>query len=222
MKIKVLSKKDFKKVSKPKKYDDRDRNFFCEVYYDRELLKCLLIHYSKDIKRWAFATHDKDVKSDGTLKVAHTHVYLEFYNKKSLLQVRELLKADNQNVLAQVSNNRVGSLQYLIHRNAPEKFQYDPDIVTCSPNFDYDIYLDVTFTPREKSLSAMAEALLNGVSVLELMHTYGDYFIINYHKLKELVIDLRSEQINRKIQPLKSTPMELEEIYIIDKNGEFI
>ena len=90
------------------------------------------------------------------------------------------------------------------------------------PYLDYDIYLNVTFTPREKSLSAMAEALLNGVSVLELMHTYGDYFIINYHKLKELVLDLRSEQINRNIQPLKSTPMELEEIYIINKNGEFI
>ena len=134
---KDVSKKQIKDVSKTdtnsKRCDDRDRNFFCEVYYNRELLKALLMNYSKEIKRWAFAIHDKDVKSDGTLKGAHTHVYIEFYNKKSLLQVRELLKADNQNVLAQVSNNRVGSLQYLIHRNAPEKFQYEPDIVTCSP-----------------------------------------------------------------------------------------
>jgi len=73
---------------------------------------------------YAWITHDKDVNSDtGELIEKHVHAFIEVKNPRSFKSVAESLNVSENMVCKVIDKN--GILQYLIHKNQPDKFQYE-------------------------------------------------------------------------------------------------
>lgn len=71
---------------------------------------------------YASILHDKDVTEDGELKKPHWHVLLRFKNSRwSTALCKELGIKENYIEEVKKFNN---ALQYLIHYNDPDKYQY--------------------------------------------------------------------------------------------------
>lgn len=85
--------------------------------------------------------HDKDINElDGEIKKAHWHIIISSVNKKSYkqaLKISEMLNSPAPKVV----KNLQGAVQYLWHRNNPEKYQYDKSEVVAHNGFKYRQYL---------------------------------------------------------------------------------
>jgi len=68
--------------------------------------------------------HDKDVNEDGTDKKAHYHITLLFPSLKSFDQVEEITKTLNAPIPVKCLSVK-GSIRYMVHKDSPEKYQYD-------------------------------------------------------------------------------------------------
>ena len=77
--------------------------------------------------------HDKDLREDNTPRLAHLHAFIEFAEKKTVLQVlgflSELLSVDKLLISVEGSNNEFLLVQYLTHKNQPNKHQYSLEAV---------------------------------------------------------------------------------------------
>ena len=85
--------------------------------------------------------HDKDInETTQEIKKAHWHIIVSFGNKKSYKQaenISEMLNAPKPEKVGSLQ----GAVQYLWHRNNPEKFQYDKSEVVAHNGFKYRQYL---------------------------------------------------------------------------------
>jgi len=94
-----------------------------------------IIKQVEQCPEYAWIIHDKDVnKESGELIEKHVHAYIEFKNPRSFKSVAELLNVP-ENMVCKVIDKH-GILQYLIHKNQPEKYQYDFKDITA--NFDLE------------------------------------------------------------------------------------
>ena len=88
------------------------------------------------IKKYAFIVHDKDIKQEmGEIfpKSPHIHAYLTFSKSLCLSELSEYFDIPKQ--YFEFIHDKIGVQAYLIHLNAPEKFQYnEEDIIT---NYNY-------------------------------------------------------------------------------------
>lgn len=85
--------------------------------------------------QYAWIIHDKDIDHDtGELIESHAHAYIEFPNPRSYKSVAEILNVQENMVCKVIDKN--GILQYLIHKNQPDKFQYDYSEIHS--NFDLE------------------------------------------------------------------------------------
>lgn len=83
----------------------------------------LLLNYSEF--HYVFSIlHNKDTK-----KAIHLHAFIQLYEPKTLKQmldlIQELCKIDRLQISLEPSNNEILGVQYLTHKNQPEKEQYD-------------------------------------------------------------------------------------------------
>lgn len=83
---------------------------------------------------YAWIIHNKDTDKDKPAEPIedHIHAYVEFPNPRSFASVAEILGVPENMVCKVIDKN--GILQYLIHKNQPEKFQYGFDEIHS--NFD--------------------------------------------------------------------------------------
>lgn len=117
--------------------------------------------------------HDKDTKSDGTLKKAHYHVLIIFSGKKSLSQVKEVTDELHATQPMVLRGDSVGLVRYFLHLDDPQKYQYDRKDIVSIGGVDVDKLLQSTKNDDEKLLHEMYLyiihhrvynfALLNGV-----------------------------------------------------------
>ena len=85
--------------------------------------------------------HDKDVnETTNEIKKAHWHIIISFANKKSYKQMVEISKLLNAPDPKSIANLQ-GAVQYLWHRNNPEKYQYNKSDVVAHNGFKYRQYL---------------------------------------------------------------------------------
>lgn len=86
---------------------------------------------------YAYILHDKDVNDDQTPKHHHIHLLIKFANPTSTKTILNYFKdcgVLNQH-LNKIRTTWKNSLAYLVHANAPDRYQYDPSEVIA--NFDY-------------------------------------------------------------------------------------
>lgn len=91
--------------------------------------------------------HDLDKNPTGEAKKAHYHIILKFGSKKSFSQVEEIIKPLNCTI-PQVCSNIKGYVRYLVHKDNPEKVQYNELDIRCLNGFDICEYLKSSSNDR--------------------------------------------------------------------------
>lgn len=80
--------------------------------------------------------HEHDFNPDGEPKKAHYHVILMFAGVKTIDQVHAICKKFG-GIRPQQCSNVQGYARYLVHKDNPEKYQYDPDQVVSLSGADW-------------------------------------------------------------------------------------
>lgn len=136
--------------------------------------------------------HDKDVDSKGELKRSHLHIVLCSMKR---LRVKQLLNILSDTFITNVENIQVqevvslcGSIQYLIHLNDLNKYQYDKSLIITNDESNLDGYLmevpSIAKLSTEKLVALILDDKLNRV---ELMKSIG---IGNYAHYRYVINDL--------------------------------
>lgn len=144
---------------------------FC-IYPDRGLPS----NYKEIIGSWCIPTllspvHDSDVNGNGMEKVKHIHVMMYFGKgaNKSYSQVMKFVeKLDG--CPCEVVHNSVGLIRYFVHKDNPEKVQYDIKQMQSFFGFQY------------------MEAFNNNIADEDLLFDFienfiDDHFVYNYYQL---------------------------------------
>jgi hypoxanthine phosphoribosyltransferase len=114
----------------------------CEIVTNLEhtsetFINVVLMGYST-IKEWAYILHDKDINEKGELKKPHFHIYLNFGVAQDTDKIAKWFEV-KPNFINKIKGRKKDMLKYLIHKNAPEKYQYDLNQVKS--NFDLEVEL---------------------------------------------------------------------------------
>ena len=165
-----------KSTGKPKKTKEtRTRNWWFVLYPEsapenwREILDDLHIPYAVS------PLHDKDLDPDGNPKKPHWHVILMFEGVKSYSQIKEITDSLNAPI-PQAVNGLVGTARYLIHKDNPDKFQYNRAEIFCGGGFDIKELLDRS--PADKR-----------VIIKEIYEYIKEQDITEFHELVDYAFD---------------------------------
>lgn len=119
------------------------------------------------LKTWCFAVHDKDRHPDGTEKKTHFHAVLTFTNTKTADSIGKAMHVDPQYV-GKIKTTTKSAQLYLVHRNDPAKYQYNPKEVRAS--FDYVEMVDDC--PPKQKRENIADLIANGIIKEYNIHDY--------------------------------------------------
>ena len=110
-------------------------------YYDVQEIATIesRIKSLTNIKKYAIIIHDKDILESGEPKKKHFHCVLTFGNMTTSQVVSNIMKVEEQ-YINKIRTTTKSAMLYLVHRNHPEKFQYNASEVVA--NFDYIEYID--------------------------------------------------------------------------------
>lgn len=138
------------------KEDARYRNWTFLVYEDSAPSNWIEI--LRDELKLLFVVspyHQFDHNEDGTSKKPHWHVVLPFEGNKSYDQVKDISNHCSGVEVIPVKS-MPGMVQYLIHKNNPEKFQYKKeDIQTFG--VDIEQYFGLTSSQMQAEASKMVQ-----------------------------------------------------------------
>lgn len=103
----------------------KSRNWEVIVYFENYSLEIESV-LEKNCEKWFVSpVHDKDVDNLGKIKKAHFHVLCFFDCVTTASSVADLFKGFKVSTAnVQRVGSRVHALEYLIHKNAPDKAQY--------------------------------------------------------------------------------------------------
>lgn len=102
-------------------------------YYDTNDIKVIAerIKSLTQIKSWCIILHDKDRRDDGTAKPPHFHAVVTLSSAMTVKTIAEALHLEPQ-FINKIRTTTKSAQIYLVHRNNPEKFQYNPQEVLAS------------------------------------------------------------------------------------------
>ena len=138
-----MSKSSNNQESKIKYFNIRlDDNGIDDLY---SFVENIRLKYD-DIKYYAIK-HDRDLDSNGELKHLHYHLVIKLQKGVRLSTMRnvvdELWHCPNNNVDSVRSFN--ASIQYLIHKNDEDKFQYDESDVMTNDTLKHLHYFSLIY-----------------------------------------------------------------------------
>ena len=112
----------------------------CEICQQTSYIENLdnMIKIIKDcpaVESYAYIVHNQDVDSTGNLKPEHVHIMIRFHYSYNVLTLAKQLGIKEQYLQKIQSRNFEDALLYLTHLNAPEKFQYSPDLVKSNISY---------------------------------------------------------------------------------------
>lgn len=110
---------------------DKFRVFSGVIYPDSESYDCIKVLETVKIKfkEWAYVLHDRDTDDDGNPKKAHMH-WVGRGDPRTVTAVANFLGLACNDI--ELGKNFKALVQYLIHLNNPEKFQYSIHDVTSN------------------------------------------------------------------------------------------
>lgn len=125
-------------------------------------------NYVNIIQRWHIATllspiHDKDLNGDETEKKKHIHVMMYFGSgqNKSLNQIQEFSKQLNGTVPFIVHNTNA-LIRYFVHKDNPEKHQYDLNDLISISGFEYHQAFE-SYTTEQELYMAIEDIITTNV-----------------------------------------------------------
>ena len=157
--------------------DGRRRCWACVVYPQSAPADWL-----DSVAQWAVPCavsplHDKDVNPDGTPKKAHYHLMVYWEGKKSEEGAKELFD-QVRGVGCIPIQSPEGYTRYLVHKDNPEKYQYNPSEIKAFGGFDVSKYLnnnaDKTQTIREMQAYCRQEGITNFAVLMDYARENND------------------------------------------------
>lgn len=124
------------------------------------------------IDKYAFIKHDKDVFEDGTPKKTHYHLYIKTSSRVRLSTIALRLEIDDRFV--EFVKNTRSCLQYLIHKNNKDKYQYNASDVVTNINNITSILLD-----NLSDLDLFVLDLNNAINEMEYTNDYSFRSVVN-------------------------------------------
>lgn len=139
---------------------------------------------------YAYILHDLDILETGEAKRAHIHVYFEGKTCRRLLanlnDLAKCLHYNNDQISIEKATSIEGCIQYMIHKNTPEKHQYDrKEIVTNLTDDQIDGIMSRQTT--QVSLSAFMSAIIASNNKYQLIERVG---LDVYKEYRLVLLDL--------------------------------
>ena len=94
--------------------------YFTLVLYPDDSTHIDLLNYLSNTYTCKYILHDKDRNKDGELKKAHWHIVWQTASPRTVTSLKKELNVD----YLQIVRTQKQILAYLIHANAPDKYQY--------------------------------------------------------------------------------------------------
>ena len=160
------------------------------------------------LKSFAFIVHDKDIRDDGAPKAKHFHCVLTFKDTNTSTAIAKALHIEEQYVNKIRTTTKSAEL-YLIHKNNPEKYQYNPNEVMYG--FDYNEKYDglEPMQRREKIATKIDSGIIKAYNL-------SDYIGVNEYAKNKVYFDRCFEFRQNK---LKGCDREMECVFITGASG---
>lgn len=146
----------------------RIRFRMCEVcerneFLNEDKIKEALDTLSDKIVKYCYILHDKDKVNDETPKSAHYHIFLQFKDMVDFSVVAKAFDIEMNYIKKIMAKSYAQAIPYLIHANAPDKFQYNVEEVKA--NFDYKKAIEnyKNKTNGTKRLDEIKEQIESGI-----------------------------------------------------------
>jgi len=172
--------------------DNKKYNFFCFTLNSKkestnprqELVHFQDILLSKYNSFVATIIHDKDKLENNEIKLIHAHVFIKTNTKSTckqqLTQLAELLKCDQNQIQIQGTYNQYLQVQYLVHKNDLDKYQYPfTDIRTNDAKLLEDLFDRIYQTPEEIKAQEQRD-ILECKTIVDLISKQGLDFANKY------------------------------------------
>lgn len=188
----------FMNIKKIGKEDMNKRYYLVEIIlYTSNLEHMKLLKELKSKYNYAYIIHDKDTNDDGSLKKEHIHLLLFFNNARWGSSILKEIKIDNPNLI-EFKENKASAIQYLIHSNNTDKFQYN--MADIESDIDIDIYFNKYKDNETKDISIIYDYIVNYVGILTYSTLYfycvsnslWSSYRRNYSIIKDLVLEHNS------------------------------
>lgn len=154
------------------KVDNRTRNWRILVYPESAPENWRDVIDDTHIEWVESPLHDKDVEDDGTVKKAHWHITLLYPGKKSFEQIKELTDKLHAPI-PQKCDCVKGSIRYMVHKDHPEKAQYNWSDIKCHGGADLDALCAPTHSERLIILKDMVRFIkINHITEFQTMAEY--------------------------------------------------
>lgn len=171
----------------------RPRNFSLVTYLNPEQIESVLLRHDRQVKAYAYITHDKCNKE------THTHLLICLINNTTCNAIQNWFagfedeKGLQINTLVQPMHDLYSSYKYLTHETEQArdecKYLYNSDDIKGN-NLSY-------FTDTSKqdvdNLTLAINALLDGIPLVDVMQKYGRDFIVHYGHIKTLFNDIQKQ-----------------------------
>lgn len=116
--------------------------------------------------------HDSDVNPTGETKKEHFHVVIYFSGKKSFEQVKAITDSITQPRPESVNDIR-SMVRYLIHRDNPNKHQYNQKDIRAFNGFDLRNYFDYSKDQKYDMIADMLD-FIEANNITEIV-TFSNY-----------------------------------------------
>ena len=134
-----------------------------------ELLDVLVNKYD-----YAYILHDKDTNDDGSLKKSHIHLLLFFPNARWGSSILKEIDIDNSNLI-EFRENKSSAIQYLVHSNNHNKFQYS--FTDIHSSVDLSIYFNKFIDKESSDIAIIIDFVEHYVGVIYFSALYS--YVIN-------------------------------------------
>lgn len=139
--------------------------------------------------------HDKDLTDNGEPKTIHMHAYIETnekHTKKQFLDmISELLKIDREKISVEGTKSNVLMLQYLTHKNQPNKAQYEVEQIKTNKKELLAERLNTKYKTKEQKQNDLLNDIKNCKSIIELADKQG---IETANKFRNIFNQIKQEQ----------------------------
>lgn len=156
-----------------------------------------------DLQRNGFTyyaiVHDKDVDSNGMLKRTHLHIVLCTLKRLRVKQLINLLadicETNNENIQVQDVLCLAGSIQYLLHINAVNKYQYERKEIITNDERNLDGYLLEQIKANQVTTKVLIDLIfVQECNKLELITSIGIGSYTHYRNTINDLYEIKARQ----------------------------
>lgn len=161
----------------------------------------VLAYHDRDV--WTVEDEKKDpAHKAGELKKPHIHGMITFGGKKSLKQVLEMLAPLGVTYAEPVHDIQTYT-RYLLHKDHPEKFQYDKDCLVCFNGIALDFSRKLTQSDVNAILKEMSEFIRE--NVITEFHEIWFYSLEHEPDWFQVLADRRAYVINKLVTSIRNS-----------------